>query len=373
MKVTFVGETRWERAKEELTSAIREHLFPVVHRDVVVHFPKEKSEPHGVEPMDGSLEESGAFHLFLFGRFLPGSDLAMDEGSYRRVLKGLPVGFPIFANGGQTPIAEWVGNVVCLRLRMRYSDDAPHVLWEEFVRYTAEALRGVLEQTQPVEEQAQAIARALTPRVWEDEQKKAQDQLDRVEREKAEALERFRHATEEVASFATRVREQMQGTLEVGEFQAELDRLRVHPLFEDAYCVQNGDPSDADAIAPAFVVRTREIIVSVKSKESDAMEQRRIGRFEIHVPLDADHGWGNNVHFTNLDRVVANQQGPHIDDEGWPCFGTGEATVDELYEQGRIAELVEFCLHYLTRVNTDDDWGENIHKWPLAEEVQSSS
>ncbi len=375
MKITFVGKTRWERAREELTSNIREHLFPVVHKDVVVHFPMEESEPHGIEPMDGLLEASGAFHLFLFGRFLPGSHILSSQrwGSYRTVLDGTPVGFPIFVHGSQTPIAEWIGNVVCLRLRMQYSDDSPYSLWGEFVRSTAQTLRSAQGADPSPVEGVGSIAQALMPSSWAEECKKWQAQFDNREGRRADALKLFHRATEEAARFAARVREQTEQAFDTSEFQAELDRLRAHPLFDDAYFVRNGDPSDTDIKSPAFVVRTKAVVVKVKALNSDAMEERLIGRFEISIPLDPNHDWGDCVHFYNLDRLVANQHGPHIDADGCPCFGTGTSTVDRLYGEGRIAELVKFCLHYLTRVNTDDQWGENIHKWPLVQEAHPSS
>ncbi|MBI5793777.1 hypothetical protein HZA87_01680 [Candidatus Uhrbacteria bacterium] len=373
MKITFVGKTGWVWVQQGLTQDITEHLLPVVGKAVVVHFPEYETEPDIVEPMDFALEEPRAFHVFLFGRFYPTSDTGCASlSSFRVVLREPAIGSPICNRGYQTPMGEQIGNVACLRVRMRYGDEAPRDLWKDFVHCLAQHLKEVEgKRSMSCAHVARQNAEALLPCSWAEKWETAKSRLRDLERQKGEAQASFLDATKEAESFALRVQEQMDRVLDVGEFQAELDRMFMHPLLEDAFCVQNGNPDDYEQVSPALVVRTKEIIVSVARKEGEGMERRRIGRFEIRVPLNPNHTWGDNVHFTNLDRVIANLQGPHIDADGWPCFGTGEDSVEELFKEGRVAELIEFCLHYLQRVNMGDDWGRNIHEWPLVEEATS--
>ncbi|MBI4438146.1 hypothetical protein HY631_04310 [Candidatus Uhrbacteria bacterium] len=369
MEVTFVGTMPWENPQDTLKSLVCKELLPVVGKSVVIHFPLQRNQPDSVELMDAARDTSGAFHVFLLGRFPPWDrTFYVPWEPYREALGGSLVGSPIYAERNRkVPMGEQVGDVVCLRVRMQYREDASTQLWMDRICDLAQHLKkGDKQPSGQPGKTARQMAEALVPYHWKEAVQTKTEKLRCLRKNRGALLEAFLQATQEAERFVQSIRGEgaERGALEC---QEEVDRLFQHPLFQDAWCVSNGSPLGFGE-TPVLLVRTKEILVSMKRGDG-GVERRRIGRFEIRIPFVQDHNWGNNVHFRNLDRLVANQQGPHIDDQGWPCFGTGEQIVDGLFKEGRLAELVEFCLHYLTRVNTDDGWGKNIHEWPLVEDT----
>ncbi len=95
-------------------------------------------------------------------------------------------------------------------------------------------------------------------------------------------------------------------------------------------------------------------------------KMHELGKFKITV--DPDH---YDVRFINLTRRVdarkRGQHAPHVFDEGMPCLGSAAETFAALFENFEYAAIVMYAVQFLETVNTDDDGGQYINLWPLAQ------
>ncbi len=89
-----------------------------------------------------------------------------------------------------------------------------------------------------------------------------------------------------------------------------------------------------------------------------------IGEFEIVIFTN-----GEGVQWINKTRQVnggkSDMMAPHINSDGEACLGSIEESFTELIANYEYATLAMLAIQFVETVNTVDDWGSYIHKWPV--------
>ena len=96
--------------------------------------------------------------------------------------------------------------------------------------------------------------------------------------------------------------------------------------------------------------------------------KHEIGAFRIEIFTN-----GGDVRWYNLTRKVRGYErwgecnAPHVNSRGEACLGTMAEIIPELVGNYEFAALAMVAIQFVESVNTADDAGKHIDKWPLAE------
>lgn len=102
--------------------------------------------------------------------------------------------------------------------------------------------------------------------------------------------------------------------------------------------------------------------------------RHEIGAFRIEIDIVKDPARKKyKVCFWNLTRTVSYSElyprmnAPHVGADGSACLGSETNRLQKLIEQRQYADAIVDCIELLKAVNTSDEWGANIGKWPVAQ------
>lgn len=68
--------------------------------------------------------------------------------------------------------------------------------------------------------------------------------------------------------------------------------------------------------------------------------------------------------------LTGGHQGPHINSNGSPCFGTLEGVLPDLIGQGAWVEVVSLCIQFLQSVDEQDAWAQHVWCFPQVAPAQ---
>jgi hypothetical protein len=97
-------------------------------------------------------------------------------------------------------------------------------------------------------------------------------------------------------------------------------------------------------------------------------KQHNIGEFQIAIePSSGD------VKFMNQSYIIPGyhsegMQAPHVFHNGSPCLGNMQNILPDLIAKFDFPSAAMIAVNFLAEVNTDDEAGQYIHKWPLSDE-----
>lgn len=85
-----------------------------------------------------------------------------------------------------------------------------------------------------------------------------------------------------------------------------------------------------------------------------------LGAYRIDLHLDS-----GEIFFFNLERMVDNCQGPHIDEDGEPCLGNIDEDLVELVSHYEAEAAFTLAIAFLQNPNMDDHEGTRLRNYPL--------
>lgn len=99
-----------------------------------------------------------------------------------------------------------------------------------------------------------------------------------------------------------------------------------------------------------------------------------IGKFRIEININANRNNSDLVRWFNLTRQTnitsasdpCIMQAPHVQKDGHACLGTAAEIFPELIGKYEFAAAIAIAIQFVESVNTDDSWGANISRWPIA-------
>lgn len=119
------------------------------------------------------------------------------------------------------------------------------------------------------------------------------------------------------------------------------------------------DSVSVDGREKEVVLHTKDIYIN------NAGKRYYIGKFNVRInPLNA------SVKFINLNNCRRSYWGskchhPHVDQQGYPCWGNVGTAVRNYIQQNEFQALASLLIGYLESVNTTDAAGRNITSWDV--------
>lgn len=134
--------------------------------------------------------------------------------------------------------------------------------------------------------------------------------------------------------------------------------------FEDEYKKLIDNPKIQGIILDESIltVYTRTLYCT----DSRTKVEYEIGAMKFEVELDA-----GTIHIFNMTRRVdggmgSNQNAPHVDSQGDPCFGNIEGMIYELIGKHEVVMLIELLITFIESANVREDAGRTINEWPVS-------
>lgn len=93
-----------------------------------------------------------------------------------------------------------------------------------------------------------------------------------------------------------------------------------------------------------------------------------IGKFDIEIHIE-----NSQIRWHNLTRQVnvggrGRINAPHVNPDGGACLGSLNEILPELFAKYEFAALASMAIQFIENVNTDDNWGKDIDKFPVVKE-----
>ena len=127
----------------------------------------------------------------------------------------------------------------------------------------------------------------------------------------------------------------------------------------------------------AVIVRDSKIIVTTDKlycADPRSKKLHEIGAFRIEIRTDGNDEcvrWFNLDH--RIDGYKSGMQAPHVFPEGNACLGSAKEIFPSLIASYEYAAVAMVAIQFIESVNTDDDAGKHIDRWPLApKEMQTA-
>ncbi len=350
----------WDgKQSKEFVRITEQVLLPVVKENIFLHVPH-KHTRHPVEKdfqiliwsaPDGSANTKPPAEMW-------GVRVDCRDDGYAPSGQGVP----IYDDSGW-PVAELVGgnnlyifHDICHKGTDRELEIYRHILEEVVAELTltpeqkAERQRKLAEaRRQRSREQYIAECSKRLRKTLEDTRKKISD----GEREIEELQKRLVRKIREVAG-ARRKLEQLQSCQsgELERYGKEFDKLLEVSKVVDVQVV------------PGMIKVFTDTLYCTDPRSGKVHE---IGSFCIEIYTDGANG---GVKWFNLTRKVdggnSRMNAPHVNSEGKACFGNTAEIFAELIASYEFAACAMVAIQFIESVNTDDDWGRHIDRWPLA-------
>ena len=133
----------------------------------------------------------------------------------------------------------------------------------------------------------------------------------------------------------------------------------LHEELQKLVNINNVKGISIDGNQRRIVIETNDIYINNASK------RYYIGRFNIYInPRSLE------VKFINLNNCRRSYWGrschhPHVDQNGYPCWGNVGSAVKNYIKQNEFQALASLLIGYLESVNTSDAAGRNITSWDV--------
>lgn len=139
---------------------------------------------------------------------------------------------------------------------------------------------------------------------------------------------------------------------ELSRFGDEFDALMSHPRVEHVKVDGN-----------TIQIFTKLILV----QDPRDNVWRRIGKFRINLAGGSEA----SVVWHNLDGAVTTggshtMFAPHVTSSGIPCWGNTRELFADTLAQFEYLQAAGIAIRFVEKVNIDDQWGKQVHKWPAA-------
>lgn len=138
---------------------------------------------------------------------------------------------------------------------------------------------------------------------------------------------------------------------QVGSYLREFERIKNNPK------VTNLEISDHEIIVTT-------VPLTCEDPRNGAIHS--MGQYRIKINMggpNAPQSFGLNLE--NLTRKIDNKSHPHTHEDGKPCMGNFNEVLPSLVMANEYSALVIMSIKFIESVETNDQWGKTIVKWPI--------
>lgn len=148
--------------------------------------------------------------------------------------------------------------------------------------------------------------------------------------------------------------------------------LKLQTSSEDAFGPEFDQLCNMDKVLKVRLTDSRLVVTTdtLFCVDPRSKKLHEIGAFKITIGF-----WSESPHWENLTRTIETNtsrspmHAPHIS-QATACLGNTGDRFARLISGGYFADAVEMAIAFIETVNTDDLWGAEINKWPVAHQVK---